>query len=79
MKQITFEHIKLEKPTKTYSDLVNDVAKLINRPYPATLRMVQHLEPSQLQALYDDCLTKWRNRGFTSPSHMFWTERKKGL
>ena len=74
MKQLSFSHINLEKP-KSYSDFVSKTAKLINRSYPATLKMVESWEPSDLANIYDDCVTKWRSRGFSSPSHMWWVER----
>lgn len=62
-----------------YSDLVNKTAKMIGRSYIVTLRMVESWEPSYLDSLYQDCISKWRNRGFNGPSHMWWTERKKKI
>lgn len=80
MKRVTFNHlsvIKREEPKETYADLVNKTAQLINRKYFPTLKMIETWEPSEVQALYDDCITKWRTRGYKSPSHMWWTERGK--
>ena len=67
----------VEPDTKAYGDLVQKTAKLIGRSFPATLKLVAPWEPSFLASLYDDCMAKWRNRGFKSPAHMWWTARKK--
>lgn len=80
MQKLNFQKTFTVVPvTDEYADLIQKTAKLIKRSFPATLKMVEKWEPSFLASLYDDCLTKWRNRGFTSPAHMFWTERKKLL
>lgn len=67
----------VEAPTDDYGKLVQKTSKLIKRSFIATLRMVDKWEPGYLASLYDDCLGKWQDRGFESPSHMWWTERKK--
>lgn len=70
-------YLQKQYTKETYADLVNKVSKMIGKPYIVTYKMVVKFEPSQLDALYQDCLAKWRSRGFQSPSHMFFTERKK--
>lgn len=71
----------LAKPDDAAGDdfalLVQRTAKLIGKSFVVTFKMVEKWEPGFAAALYDDCLTKWKNRGFNSPSHMWWTERKK--
>lgn len=77
MKPITYNLERYTTPQKSYSDLVKETALLIKRSYPATLKMVEAWEPAELQALYDDCINKWRNEGFNSPAHRWWTYRGK--
>lgn len=62
-----------------FGQLVQKTAKLIGRSFPATFKLVEAWEPGFVAALYDDCMTKWRSRGFKSPAMMWWTERKKKL
>lgn len=80
MKQITFSHLQFTTDSsgpmkKTYSQLVKETSQLINKSYPATLNIVSKFEPGELQALYDESLSKWRNDGFNSPAHYWWTKR----
>jgi hypothetical protein len=80
MKQALFQRtftVDESKPDYTFGEYVKKTAQLIGRSYIATFKMVEKWEPGFLASLYDDCITKWKNRGFKSPSHMWWTERKK--
>ena len=76
MKQILFNKV-YELEEETYKDLINKTAKLIERPYVQTLMMLKHLEPSQIDYLYNECVHKWKEKKFKSPARMWWTEKKK--
>lgn len=68
-----------EEEKEKYSDLVQTVSELVGKSYIVTLEAVKNYEPSELKALYTDCIAKWRDFGFNSPAHMFWTRRKERL
>jgi len=79
MKKITFTAVQKEKPLQQelYAEYVKKTSLLINRPYIVTFKMVEKWEPGKMAHLYDECISKWRSKGFKSPSMMWWTERKR--
>lgn len=78
MKHITFDQTRFEQPKQElYADYIKRTAQLLNRPYIVVFKMVEQWPPIQVVTLYDECVSKWKNRGYKSPSMMWWTERRK--
>jgi len=50
---------------------------MVDRSFIATIRMVEKWDPAFFVHLYDQCINKWEERRFNSPTHMWWTEWKK--
>lgn len=79
MKSISFNAELYQKPLQQelYAEYIKKTSVLIKRPYVVTFKLVEHWEPGVMANLYDECVTKYRNRGFDSPTIMWWVERKK--
>lgn len=78
MKQLQIKReFTVEKQGNDYGDLIKKTSKLIERPYMVTFKLVEKLEPSQVLFLYENSVANWRKKNFSSPSFMWWTERKK--
>jgi hypothetical protein len=72
-----FKKYEVPRQNELYAEYIKKTSELIGKPYMVTFKLVEKWEPMVMANLYDECVTKWRNRGYKSPSMMWWTERKK--
>lgn len=72
-----YKNIKRED--SLYGEYVKKTAALINKSYIITFKLVEKWEPATMAQLYDESMTKYRNRGFDNPAMMWWVSRRKLL
>lgn len=79
MKKLTFTAVTSEKKLQQelYAEYVKKTSELIKRPYMVTFKLVEKWEPGVMVNLYEECITKYRNRGFNNPAMMWWIERRR--
>ena len=63
---------------EAYRELIKELSEVIERPYMATFKAFERLEPQQVASILEDS-KKWGEQGFKSRSMAVWTMRKKLL